>query len=79
MNYHAKKFTQLVILPIETCNRNSFEREREREGSAHLPTYKLRMINRSVKDGLNFNFFTRKVSIMSNTGIANICGFQRFG
>lgn len=35
-----------------------------------LPTYKFLVINRRVKLGVKFNFFTNTVSIISNTGIA---------
>ena len=39
----------------------------------YLPTYKLREMKRRVVVGLKFSFFTRTVSIMSNTGIAYSC------
>lgn len=35
-----------------------------------LPTYKLRVIKRRVRQGEKWSFFTSTVSIMSNTGMA---------
>lgn len=48
-----------------------------RGGRGYLPTYKVRVTKRRTKEGLKFNLFTSKVSNMSNTGIAYICGLQR--
>ena len=43
----------------------------------HSPTYRVRVIRRSLKDGVNFSFFTSNVSNMSNTGIAYICSSHK--
>ena len=42
----------------------------------HLPTNVVRATKRSVKQGGKFNFFTKKVSSISKTGIENTCYFQ---